>query len=65
MAVAIAITPTNIMLTLVFYITIAIVAYLLSLIVSDRTPIKVMAIATAAAAVAQLLISGMSLALVG
>ena len=61
MAVVITITPTNIVLTLTFYLTVAIVAYLLSLMVSDRTPPKIMAIATAAASIAQLVVSGMKL----
>jgi len=61
MAVVITITPTNMVLTLTFYLIVAIVAYLLSLVVSDRTPPKVMAIATVAASIAQLVVSGMKL----
>jgi len=44
--------------TLIFYFTIIIVAYILSQVVTDRTPIKVALIATIASAVAHLLVSG-------
>jgi len=47
----------NILLTLVFYFVVVIVAYLLSQVVSNKTPIKVTLIATIAAATAHLLVS--------
>ncbi|HIC99675.1 MAG TPA: hypothetical protein EYP08_08710 [Pyrodictiaceae archaeon] len=54
---------TKILITLVFYFTLIVVVYLLSTIVSERTPIKVTIIATIAAIVAQLLASGIKQAI--
>lgn len=54
---------TKILITLVFYFTLIVIVYLLSTIVSERTPIKVTIIATIAAIVAQLLASGIKQAI--
>lgn len=54
---------TKILITLVFYFTLIVIVYLLSTIVSERTPIKVTIIATIAATMAQLLASGIKQAI--
>ncbi|HIQ55922.1 MAG TPA: hypothetical protein EYH59_04500 [Pyrodictium sp.] len=54
---------TKILITLVFYFTLIVIVYLLSTIVSERTPIKVTIIATIAATMAQLLAFGIKQAI--